>query len=422
VTSPAGQPSDTEAAEARYLATAGAIRERAEALYRLALGGELAHFAVDESALPALAARVVSVTRAAYPDVRAIPDHTRFRHFGVGGVDRVARLEAAMDGGEALSEIERERDRLSAKFELAITSVLLDAGAGERWSYHEAGGGGTYARSEGLAVASYHLFASGALSDDPVRAPYRADADALARLREEDLARAFQVRDDNPLVGLTGRVAILRRLGEVVARRPDIFGAHGARPRLGNLAVYLAAQARAGALPASAVLAAVLDALGDIWPGREVCAGKNLGDVWTHPAVGRVPFHKLSQWLTYSLCEPLQASGVRITDMGALTGLAEYRNGGLFVDGGVLVPKHAGVLTDSHEVSSALVVEWRALTVALLDRTAAAMRALLGLTAEELPLAKALEGGTWRAGRELARARRPDGGPPIRVRSDGTVF
>jgi hypothetical protein len=309
--------------------------------------------------------------------------------------------------------------------ELAITSVLLDAGAGERWAYQESndagtGGGGKYARSEGLAVASYHLFASGALSDDPRRAPYRADAGGLARITDEDLARAFQVRDDNPLVGLGGRATILRRLGEVVARRADVFGERS--PRLGQLGVYLTSQARAGALPASAVLDAVLDALGDIWPGREVCAGKNLGDVWRHPAVGRVPFHKLSQWLTYSLCEPLQDSGLRITGMDALTGLAEYRNGGLFVDGGVLVPKHAGVLAETHEVSSPLVVEWRALTIALLDRTATEVRKLLGLSADELPLARVLEGGTWRAGRELARERRPDGSPPIRVQSDGTVF
>jgi hypothetical protein len=60
--------------------------------------------------------------------------------------------------------------------------------------------------------------------------------------------------------------------------------------------------------------------------------------------------------------------------------------------------------------------------VALLDRTATEVRRLLGLSAEELPLAKVLEGGTWSAGREIAREKRPDGSPPIRVRSDGTVF
>lgn len=411
----AGHPSPTDdVAEAKYLATARAVRDRAEALYMLGARGELASFTVEESRLPALAECVLRVTRATYPDLRAIPNHTRFRHFDVGGIDRVARLDAdlAARSGSAT-------ERLCAKLELAITSVLLDAGAGGRWSYRESGGE-TYTRSEGLAVASYHLFSSGALSSDPLRAPYRADAGALARVDEEQLARAFQVGPDNPLVGLAGRAAILRRLGDVVARQPRFFGATA--PRLGHLGTYLTSQARSGELRAGAVLEAVLEALGDIWPGRETCAGKNLGDVWTHPAVGRVPFHKLSQWLTYSLCEPLEESGLRITEMSELTGLAEYRNGGLFVDGGVLIAKDPRRLDETYDVSSPLVVEWRALTIALLDRIAVEMRRQLGLGADELPLARVLEGGTWRAGRELARERRPDGAPPIHVQSDGTVF
>jgi len=415
VTPSAGHPSHADdVAEAHYLATARAVRDRAEALYALGARGELANFTIDEPRLAPLAERVVGVTRATYPDIRAIPNHTRFRHFGAGGIDRVARLDAELAARSLSSD-----DRLYAKLELAITSVLLDAGAGERWVYREPGGE-TYTRSEGLAVASYHLFASGALSDDRAHAPYRADAGALARFSEEQLARAFQVGPENPLVGLAGRAAILRRLGEVVAKQPAFFGATA--PRLGHLGLYLTSQARSGALRAGAVLEAVLGALGDIWPGRETCAGKNLGDVWTHPAVGRVPFHKLSQWLTYSLCEPLEQSGVRITDMSELTGLAEYRNGGLFVDGGVLVAKDPRVLSETHDVSSPLVVEWRALTVALLDRIAVEMRRQLGLRADELPLARVLEGGTWRAGRELAKERRPDGAPPIHVKSDGTVF
>jgi hypothetical protein len=419
VTPPLPTPSAAEVAEAQYLATPRAVRDRAQALYLLGAQGDLEHFAIDETKLAPLAERVVRVSRATYPDLRAIPDHTRFRHFGAGGIDRVAQLDAQLAG------LSRD-DRLCAKFELAITSVLLDAGAGERWVFREPGAA-EYTRSEGLAVASYHLFVGGVLSDDPARAPHRADARALAHFSDDDLARAFQVGPGNPLVGLDGRASILRRLGEAISGHPEVFtsetsGGAAALPRLGRLGVYLASQAKEGALPASAVLGTVLDALGDIWPGREVCAGKNLGDVWRHPAVGRVPFHKLSQWLTYSLCEPLEQHGVRITGGSELTGLAEYRNGGLFVDGGVLVPKHGRVLSETHEVSSPLVVEWRALTVALLDRIAVEMRRLLGLHPDELSLAQVLEGGTWRAGRELARERRPDGAPPIRVHSDGTVF
>jgi hypothetical protein len=260
----------------------------------------------------------------------------------------------------------------------------------------------------------------GGFSRDPDHEPLRVDAEILAGVTERDLAVAFQARPDNPLLGLDGRAALLRRLGEVVQRTPRYFSDDSTR--LGGLALHLVSIARERRLPATAILGTILDSLGDIWPGRESLGGKNLGDVWTHPLVGRVPFHKLSQWLTYSLVEPLEEHGITVTELDSLTGLAEYRNGGLFVDGGVLVPKQTNILTEIHEVSSSVVVEWRALTVALLDRTAEEVRTLLGLSAAELPLAKVLEGGTWSAGRQIAGEKRADGTSPIRVRSDGTVF
>jgi hypothetical protein len=150
--------------------------------------------------------------------------------------------------------------------------------------------------------------------------------------------------------------------------------------------------------------------------------GRDLGDTWRHSVLGAVPFHKLSQWLTYSLCEALERSAVQVDGLDALTGLAEYRNGGLFVDLAVIVPKHESTFERVHEVGSDLVIEWRALTVALLDLTAAELRSRWHKTAQQLPLAKVLEGGTWAAGRRLAFERRKDGSPPLRVDSDGTVF
>lgn len=401
----------TAAARLEALLRPRTIRECAERIHASGLRGELAHWAVDEAALPAVVERVERVTRAAYPDVRKIPYHGRLRHFGAGGVDRASAFEARI---ASLAPDER----LAARFELVITSVLLDAGAGARWAYRDASGR-SHARSEGLAVASYDLFVGGGLSDDPSAAPLRADEAALAAFDEAKLARAFQVGPDNPLVGLAGRAAVLRKLGQVVREAPAYFGA---APRLGHLGAFLAAAAVGGELPASAILDAVLRALGPIWPGRETLAGTSLGDVWRHSSFGLVPFHKLSQWLTYSLCEPLEAHGLTVTGLEELTGLAEYRNGGLFVDGGVLVPRHVEVLTRVHPVSSDVVIEWRALTLALLDRTAARLRGRLGLSAEELPLAKVLEGGTWSAGREIAAEKRAGGPPPVQVQSDGTVF
>jgi hypothetical protein len=134
-----------------------------------------------------------------------------------------------------------------------------------------------------------------------------------------------------------------------------------------------------------------------------------------------VPLHKLSQWLAYSLIEPLQRAGVEVTEIDGLTGLAEYRNGGLFIDLGVLAMRNAA--PRAFDVSDAAIVAWRSLTVALLDRIAPLVRERLGVSAEEFPLARVLEGGTWAAGREIARQKRPEGrGPPLTIHSDGTVF
>jgi hypothetical protein len=258
---------------------------------------------------------------------------------------------------------------------------------------------------------------SGALSSEHQSA---ADADGLASFDAAHLKSAFQVTDENPLTGIHGRVHLFQQLGEVLRSTPEYFDAE--RPRLGDLAVHLKRTARDGRLEASAVLHAVLRALAPIWPGREKLDGKPLGDVWRHSGFGWVPLHKLSQWLCYSLLEPLEAAGVRIEHVDALTGLAEYRNGGLFIDAGVLELTDPRASEQSHAVHSDLVIEWRALTVALLDRLCVEVRRQLGLSAEELPLVKVLEGGSWRAGRAIAKRLRPDGGPPLLIDSDGTVF
>ena len=396
-------------AEYDFLQTTAAIRARCNTVFEAARRGTLAHFRLNEAALPTVAERVTNVTLQSYPDVRAIPYHGRYRHFDVGGVARLARFQ------RSLQDFSPD-DQLRASTELVVTSVLLDAGAGMAWRYREPDGS-SFSRSEGLAVASYHLFMSGALASDHSSS---ADAAGLLAFDAAHLASAFQVTESNPLTGVAGRAGLLKKLGEVVQGSPAYFDS--ARPRLGDLGVMLKRSAKAGRLPATAVLDAVLRALGPIWPGREKLAGIPLGDVWQHPRFGLVPFHKLSQWLSYSLLEPLEAAGIVIDDVEDLTGLPEYRNGGLFLDTGVLELIEPREREVTHAVSSELVIEWRALTVILLDHLADAVRAKLGLSREQLPLARILEGGSWRAGRVIAAELRQDGGPPLRIESDGTVF
>ena len=134
-----------------------------------------------------------------------------------------------------------------------------------------------------------------------------------------------------------------------------------------------------------------------------------------------MPFHKLSQWLSYSLVEPLEEAGIAVTALDQLTGLAEYRNGGLFMDTGVLLPRDPDLPARPLRPDDEAVVEWRALTVALLDRLAEGVRTALNRDSVSLPLAAILQGGTWAAGRRLAGELR-GGLPPLTIDSDGTVF
>jgi hypothetical protein len=391
-----------------YLLTAAAVRERCEIVFAAAERGGTRHFRLALEHLDDAVERVVAVTRRRYPDL-AVPFHSRWRHFDVSGIDRAALIASAADTAE----------RARARLDLAIVSVLLDAGAGPGWHYREAATGLTVARSEGLAVASLRAMQHGLFSADPDD-PWRADAAALAALSAERLGAAFQHNSDNPLVGLDGRAALLRRLGEVTAAHPEIFGLPA---RLGHL--YDHWLPRRTALPAADMLHLILRAFGPIWPGRLTLAGMPLGDCGRHAAMpgdGLVPFHKLSQWLVYSLIEPLADCGFVITDIDGLTGLAEYRNGGLFLDCGAIVPRDRELLYRLLDPFSEPVVEWRALTVALLDRLAARVRARLSLGAAAFPLARVLEGGSWAAGREIARERRPDGSAPLAIVTDGTLF
>ena len=390
------------------LLSSAAVRERCANVTRAVEAGQSNHFRVDRSRLPLAARMVADLTRARYRNL-SIPYHSRWRHFDAGGRSRVSELNRHL-------ACYAPEDRLRAQIDLAVVSVLLDAGAGPAWRYREPGMIDDYARSEGLAVATIGAFMSGAFSASPGE-PLRVDGAALSQMDAPALAHWLQVTSANPLPGLEGRAALLRRLGHVLETRPDRFGLV-ARP-----AALFERMREAPEISAAAILRALLEGFGYIWRrDGEVHAG----DVWRHPqaggqgaSAGYVPFHKLSQWLAYSLFEPFEWLGIPVVDRDALTGLAEYRNGGLLIDSGVLRLLRDEDRNAAWNVGDEIVVEWRALTVTLLDDLARAVRA--ELNAPALPLAAILEGGTWAAGRELARRLR-QGEPPLRVLSDGTVF
>jgi hypothetical protein len=397
-----------------------AVRERCGQLLDRARIGHSAWFTLDEGRLRDAAAEVAAATRRRYPKLH-IPFHSRWRHFEAGGIDRKAELDKLL--GDAPMSV-----RARAMVDLTVTSVLLDAGAGAHWKYVESATGQTFTRSEGLGVASFHAFTAGLFSSDRLR-PLQADAEGLRAVDTDLLAEAFQVSENNQLVGLEGRAVLLRRLGEVMAEQPEVFGDE-ARPA-GLFDLLVAGEggiAHTADVDVHDILSQLLVSLSPIWPLGHSIGGIPLGDVWRHDAVrgegasdGWVPFHKLSQWLTYSLLEPFHWAGCRLSGIERLTGLPEYRNGGLLLDTGVLQLREPEAARQVWHPGDEIIVEWRALTVALLDGLAHGVRRELSLSEGKLPLACVLEGGTWAAGRELAQRAR-NGLPPLQVHSDGTVF
>jgi hypothetical protein len=394
-----------------YILSPNAVREQSQRIYQYALSGK-SHFILYESKLNEVADFVIEVIKESYPN-NDVPFHSRWRHFTPGNHDRVKENPAAFSS-----------DKLEAcrqKIELAIVSVLLDAGAGEEWKYLDPADGKLYSRSEGLGIASFYMYVNKLFTLGKGSLPV-VDAQGLLNLSEARLGEAFQVREGNSMNGLTGRCQLLQKLGEVLSSSPEVFGKNA---RLGNLVDYWL-ENLGKEIELSRILQEILIWLSPIWDKRQTYKNFNLGDTWDHPALPKdnklIPFHKLSQWLTYSLVEPLQEGGFKIKGIDGLTGLPEYRNGGLFVDLGVFEVKDKELLKLAHQPGSELIIEWRALTIIFLDKLADVIRLKLRKTETELPLLKILEGGTWKSGRVAAKLKRADASPPIKIKSDGTVF
>ncbi|USP82547.1 uncharacterized protein yc1106_09821 [Curvularia clavata] len=436
----------------KYLLSLRAVRERAKIVGEAAEAGKLSHFDVHEEKLGEAADFVTSVIKRDYgPDkFHTIPPHGRWQHFEVGNVPRVATLldEWKQSGCDDLETTRRLID-------LFFVSVLLDAGAGDHWRYVEPGTQQEYERSEGIAVASLYMFKnlSFAAQKDEKRGPI-VDGRGLQDLKTEALAEGFQITEKNPMLGVESRANLLRSLGKSLLSHPDVFGKEG---RPGNVVVYLRKSPTTDFMKNSSS-SSTLDMLIfwdilqtlliPIWPqDRTNISGQPLGDAWplstlkTQASSSNAddetafiqPFHKLTQWLAYSLMVPFtRVLSLQWTNASSLTALPEYRNGGLFVDLGVLSLKPASLergLSASSDGSGLpafsagddVIVEWRAMTLVLVDKLYQLV--LQRMEGVELSMAQLLEAGTWKSGREVAKMKRPETkSSPIIILSDGTVF
>ncbi|KAJ6263419.1 Beta-TrCP [Drechslerella dactyloides] len=369
-------------ADVKYLLSLGSIRDRAKKVWAAAQAGQLTHFDLHEDKLDDVANFVISVIERDFgPDkFHTIPPHGRWQHFEVGAVPRVADLLQSWKDAGCTDATELTRRLV----DLFFVSVLLDAGAGDVWQYVEPGTGGRYERSEGIAVASLYMFKELAFTSSKEPS---VDGKGLEGLTAESLAKGFQVSDANQMLGVDSRAGLLRSLGTSLLAHPDVFGANG---RPGNLVDYMLKSANDSAELDILTLWDVLqNVLIPSWPkDRTTVAGVPIGDAWPLSTLQRAadspsetagiqPFHKLTQWLTYSLTVPFQRLLNKTwINAGSLTGLPEYRNGGLFVDLGALTlkpealekgVKASGGKLPLFDAGDDVIVEWRSMTLSLLD-------------------------------------------------------
>ncbi|KAI5258062.1 DUF1688-domain-containing protein [Aureobasidium subglaciale] len=423
-----------------YLLSLEAVRERAGKVFEAAKKDELSHFTYHAEKLPEAAAFVASVINRDFgpDDFAAIPPHGRWQHFEVGNVARIDNLSRGWKQN-GCDEMEQARRLI----DLFVVSVLLDAGAGDTWKFEEPGSGDIYTRSEGIAVASLYMFTEGAFSTTE-GVKHMVDARGLQSINEGTLAKGFQITPSNPMIGVGPRAQLLSRLGDSLLQNPEIFGPSG---RPGNLVDHVINSADPGSkeLDYRVFWMTLQNLLIPIWPKeRTQIDGTPIGDAWPLAVLQRQsdgkdvkatiqPFHKLTQWLAYSLMVPfVRIMGYSWRNAHLGTGLPEYRNGGLFIDLGVLTLKPSalsrGLSTSGQKLpmfkdSGDEIVEWRALTVALLDEVYKIVEKQMREKGVQFSMAQMLEAGSWKAGRELAAERRPETkSSPILIDGDGTLF
>ncbi|XP_049848236.1 uncharacterized protein LOC126313327 [Schistocerca gregaria] len=393
------------------------VRAASKKVYELAKQNKTKYFSLHLEKLEWTIDFVTEVIRTNYPSGN-IPHHSRWRHF-----EQVTSIEDLKKNWKC-----SDKEKVRRLVDLAVISVLLDAGTGTKWKYLDKDNR-TLTRSEGLAKATLDMFEAGMFSSDPA-SPHRVNTLGILKLTFSDFKHALQHSITNPLASIDARYKVLQKFAESLALNPHVFGYEVIRP--GNLVDWALRETRhdhsSQPLSMYTLFGTLVRTFSSVWPTNTPKIKQ--GDVWQYqllkvpgvPGSDLVPFHKITQWVCYSLYEPLTSLGISISDLDALTALAEYRNGGLFFDSGVLSLKNPSDSDYEYDVGAELVIEWRSLTIALVDLIAPHIRKNLNMSESELPMSKILQGGTWDAGRKLAQRIRPDGSPPISIRLNGITF
>ncbi|TYC49198.1 DUF1688 family protein [Rhodobacterales bacterium] len=375
------------------------LRRKAHDILQRLSGGELPSIRVVPEKMDGALLSVLETTRETYPDFQ-IPPYGVWRDFEFGGLDRWAALATARD-------FETAEEMLASAADLAVVTAFMKTRHPSDWVFEESMSGVSATGSRASALAAFQMFAAGSFSSD-MSDPYRVDAATLIRFDLEELASALQwdiVRDKALLVEMQ---RYLKRLGEALSLRPDLF-CEGDATRPGLLAVKRAGDSE-GVVDAERLLDNLLETLAPVWDGGAVSGDVSLGDSFallrpekaaeTGGSDDIVPFHTAAQEMVYSMVEPFAWAGFEVAGLDLLTAPADAAHVALFVETGVLEILPAEAVEDG-ETSIDRTVALRAAAIALSDRLADRLREELEASAEQLPLTCILEGGTARAGARL---------------------
>ena len=265
-----------------------------------------------------------AAARVARGHAPALSGSARFRTTAAGGISRPAASIAAPSSTRA-----RRRD--------AATARARDRpDRRQRAARRRRRPGVALRRSRRRASASRARKGSASRASAPswtarsraARRPLRVDAEALARHRRGARSRAMFQVDDRQSAGRASTAAPRCCAGWARAGASPILR-RAARP--GALLRHAAPRQSRTVERAARSLRALLDAaLRPIWLTGSALDGDSARrrvapsrtPAAPAPTPGWVPFHKLSQWLAYSLLEPFEWAGVAVTDRDALTGAA----------------------------------------------------------------------------------------------------
>ncbi|MES0880422.1 DUF1688 family protein [Roseibium sp. SCP14] len=368
------------------------VRRKAHGLLEQAVSGALSYVEVDLSGLQKILVTVLEATKETYPDFH-IPPYGIWRDFEVGGIDRWGALASAR-------EFQTAEEMLAASADLAVLACFMKTRTPENWVFRDPMTATETRGKQASALAAFHMFAAGSFSSE-LSDPYRVDAETLIRLDMEELASGLQwnMQDDVDLLKAMQRH--LKRLGEALALRPDLFSEDEVT-RPGLLATRLAKESES-AVSAGQLLDNLLEALAPAWEGGAQSEEITFGDSFRLSTIsaegydGIIPFHMSAQEMVYSMVEPFAWAGMEVDALAALTAPADDVHVALFSDAGVLKVRDAGRELTPDEALDRM-IELRAVGSALTEKLADKLREELEVPAEQLPLTCILEGGTSRAG------------------------